>query len=191
MKKPFQKNIPIKIVFILLICFSIFVNESHAQGPNAPEAASFEPVDATDMVNLVTGNLSYVLPLLNIPSPEGGYPISLSYHAGIAMEQEASWVGLGWNINPGSINRGVNGYPDDWGKTNISEFFYDEGWEEDYYNFFCRAYTISDKISVGLGLSVGFKSIFRRLCFWRVSVFLPQYGDSTASYRRKNWNKWR
>ena len=178
MKKPFQKNIPIKIVFILLICFSIFVNESHAQGPNAPEAASFEPVDATDMVNLVTGNLSYVLPLLNIPSPEGGYPISLSYHAGIAMEQEASWVGLGWNINPGSINRGVNGYPDDWGKTNISEFFYDEGWEEDYYNF-SAGYTISDKISVGLGLSWGSNQSLGGYVSASIGV-LPQYGDSTA-----------
>ena len=90
MKKPFQKNTPIKIVFILLICFSIFVNESHTQGPTSPEATAFEPVDATDMVNLVTGDFTYVLPLLNIPSPEGGYPIALAYHAGIAMDQEGS-----------------------------------------------------------------------------------------------------
>ena len=48
---------------------------SDAQGPNAPEAASFEPVDATDMVNLLTGDFSYVLPLLNVPCPEGGYPL--------------------------------------------------------------------------------------------------------------------
>ncbi|MFY7669750.1 RHS repeat domain-containing protein [Tenacibaculum sp. MEBiC06402] len=85
-----------------------------AQGPTAPEATAFEPVDATDMVNLLTGDFTYVLPLLNVPSPEGGYPISLSYHAGIAVEQEASWVGLGWSINPGAINRNVVGIPDDW-----------------------------------------------------------------------------
>ena len=34
-------------------------------GPNSPEAAGFEPVDATDMVSLSTGDLSYVLPLLH------------------------------------------------------------------------------------------------------------------------------
>ncbi len=142
------------LYFLAFLCFFIGTSNVQAQGPNAPEAAAFEPVDATDMVNLVTGNLSYVLPILNVPSPEGGYPISLSYHAGIAMDQEASWVGLGWNINPGSINRAVNGYPDDWGETNFSEFFYDKGWEEDYYSF-SAGVSIGDTFSVGLGLSWG------------------------------------
>ncbi|WP_420571717.1 hypothetical protein [Kordia sp.] len=122
-------------------------------GPTAPEASSFEPVDATDMVNLVTGDLSYVLPLLNVPSPEGGYPLSLAYHGGIAMDQEASWVGLGWNLNPGAINRSVNGYPDDWGKTGVNEFFYDQGWTDEYYSLGVGA-TING-VSVGVGASWG------------------------------------
>lgn len=143
----------------LLLVFSpslIPINHVFASnnGPNAPEAASFEPVDATDMVNLVTGDMSYVLPLLNVPSPEGGYPISLSYHAGIAMDQEASWVGLGWSLNPGAINRGVNGYPDDWGKTNVNEFFYDAGFSENFYNF-SAGVTINNYVTVGLGASWG------------------------------------
>ncbi len=123
-------------------------------GPNAPEAAAFEPVDATDMVNLVTGDMSYVLPLLNVPSPEGGYPLSLAYHAGIAMDQEASWTGLGWSLNPGAINRGVNGYPDDWGKTELSEFFYDAGFQQTNYNLSVGV-SINASTSVGLGLSWG------------------------------------
>ncbi len=111
-------------------------------GPTAPEAASFEPVDATDMVNLATGDLSYVLPLLNVPSPEGGYPLALSYHAGIAMDQEASWVGLGWNLNPGAINRNVSGVPDDW-------------LEAKKYNMMYNDIGVSTEISVGVsaGLS--------------------------------------
>ena len=148
------QNLFSKTCFLLFLVGFIGGQNTKAQGANAPEAASFEPVDATDMVNLVTGNLSYVLPLLNVPSPEGGYPIALSYHAGIAMDQEASWVGLGWSINPGSINRSVNGYPDDWGNANISEFFYDRGWEEDYYSF-SAGVTIVGAFSVGLGLSWG------------------------------------
>ncbi len=140
-------------LFVVLLS-SLLATKTLAQGPNAPEAASFEPVDATDMVNLVTGDLSYVLPLLNVPSPEGGYPIALSYHSGIAMDQEASWVGLGWNLNPGTINRGVNGYPDDWGKTNVSEFFYDLGFEEEFYSF-GTGVTFGGGVSVGLGLSWG------------------------------------
>ncbi|WP_025739445.1 hypothetical protein [Aquimarina pacifica] len=122
-------------------------------GPNAPEAAAFEPVDATDMVNLLTGDFSYVLPLLNVPSPEGGYPLSLSYHGGIAHNQEASWVGLGWNLNPGSINRNINGFPDDWGKTGYEEFFYDAGWTEDEYNFSVGVDVYG--FNIGLGASWG------------------------------------
>jgi len=124
-------------------------------GPTTPEATSFEPVDATDMVNLSTGNLSYVLPLLNVPSPEGGYPLALSYHAGIAMDQEASWVGLGWNLNPGAINRSVNGYPDDYNSALLTEYFYDEGGSEEVYSLSVGYTSPEGQVSVGLGLSWG------------------------------------
>jgi len=108
---------------------------------------------------LVTGDMSYVLPLLNVPSPEGGYPLSLSYHSGIAMDQEASLVGLGWNLNPGSINRNINGYPDDWAKTHVGEFFYDQQWTENYYNFSIGG-TLPNGISLGVGASWGSNQSF-------------------------------
>lgn len=85
--------------FFLLIFFPTLVPSSlyaSNNGPNAFDAASFEPVDAVDMVNLATGDLSYVLPVLNVPSPEGGYPLALSYHAGIAMDIK-SLLGLVWD----------------------------------------------------------------------------------------------
>ena len=144
-------------ILALLVC-SLFINQTNAQGPNAPEAASFEPVDATDMVNLVTGDLSYVLPLLNIPSPEGGYPIALSYHAGIPMDLEASWVGLGWSLNPGAINRNVNGYPDDWGESIVNHFFNDAGWTDTYYDFGIGANIYG--INVGVGAYWGSNKTF-------------------------------
>jgi len=130
---------------------AIYANNN---GPNAPEAASFEPVDATDLVNLLTGDFTYTLPLLNVPSPEGGYPLSLSYHAGIAMDQEASWVGLGWNLNPGAINRNINGAPDDWGKSSVTDFFYDKGWEKNLYSFEIGG-ILPNGITLGLGASWG------------------------------------
>src|SRR5258706_16444487 len=74
-------------------------------GPVLPEALQFEPVDNTDIVNLATGNFVYTLPLIEVPGPEGGYPLALSYHAGIGINQEATWVGLGWSVNAGAINR--------------------------------------------------------------------------------------
>ncbi|MFH2144266.1 MAG: hypothetical protein ABIJ97_17700 [Bacteroidota bacterium] len=102
-------------VLLALVAF-ILSSGNYAQntGPSAPEASSFEPVDATDMVSLITGDFSYVLPVIYVPGPGGGYPLALSYHAGIELDEEASWCGLGWNINPGAINRVVCDVPDDW-----------------------------------------------------------------------------
>jgi len=78
-------------------------------GPTQPEVKSFEPVGTTDMVDLFTGDFVYNIPLLDVE----GYPVNISYHSGGDMEQESSWVGYGWNINPGVINRSVRGLPDD------------------------------------------------------------------------------
>ncbi|CAL2105578.1 conserved hypothetical protein [Tenacibaculum sp. 190524A02b] len=152
-----QTRRTIAMFFLLNFLSTLFpynVLYANNNGPNAPEAAAFEPVDATDMVNLATGDFTYVLPLLNVPSPEGGYPVTLNYHAGIAMDQEASWVGLGWNLNPGALNRGISGYPDDWSRATINEFFYDEGWVKDYYEFSIGA-TLPNGITLGVGASWG------------------------------------
>lgn len=113
-------------------------------GPTAPEATSFEPVDTTDMVNLASGDLTYNVPLLEVPGPEGGYPLSLAYHAGIQPDVEASWVGLGWSLNPGAINRNVNGYADD--QQNVAQVVHDywQGGTKTTY-----------KVGVGVGLGQG------------------------------------
>lgn len=92
-------------------------------GPSSPEFASFEPVATTDMVDPFSGGLTYNLPVVNIPGPEGGgYAMSLSYHQGTSAEEEASWVGYGWTLNPGAINRGKNGYPDEFKDKEIYEY---------------------------------------------------------------------
>jgi hypothetical protein len=78
-------------------------------GPSQPEMTSFKSVGTDNMVNLFTGDFNYNIPLLDV----GGYPVNLFYDGGITMEQEASWVGLGWNINPGTVSRNMRGVPDD------------------------------------------------------------------------------
>lgn len=91
-------------------------------GPSQPEVQSFEPVETTDMVNLFTGDFTYNIPLIYLPGPNGGYPINLAYHGGVTMDEEASWVGLGWNINAGALVRNVRGFADDAdGDTLISK----------------------------------------------------------------------
>ncbi len=78
-------------------------------GPSQPEVESFAPIEATDMVDLFSGDFKYNIPLLDVD----GYPINLNYNSNITMDQEASWVGLGWNLNPGVINRSMRGLPDE------------------------------------------------------------------------------
>jgi hypothetical protein len=78
-------------------------------GPGQPEMATFKSIGADNMVSPFTGDFSYNIPLLDV----GGYPVNIFYNAGITMEQEATWAGLGWNINPGTINRTMRGLPDD------------------------------------------------------------------------------
>ena len=84
-------------------------------GPGQPEMASFKSVGTDNMVNLFTGDFNYNIPLLDV----GGYPVNIFYDGGIGTEQEASWVGLGWNINPGNVNRNVRGVPDDFDGSDM------------------------------------------------------------------------
>lgn len=84
-------------------------------GPSQPEVQSFEPVGTSDMVDMFSGDFVYNIPLLDVE----GYPVNIAYHGGVTMEQEASWVGLGWNINPGVVNRSVRGVPDDFNGDSI------------------------------------------------------------------------
>lgn len=78
-------------------------------GPGQPEMSSFKSINSNNMVDLFTGDFSYNIPLLDV----GGYPVNIHYSSGVSMDQEASWVGLGWNINPGVIGRTTRGLPDD------------------------------------------------------------------------------
>ena len=142
--------------------FLIFFTETFApsmsyalsSGPTLPEVTSFEPVDTTDMVNLLSGDFTYNLPLLEVPGPEGGYPLSLSYHAGISPNQDASWVGLGWTLNPGGISRSVNGIPDDWFAAPNSSHVYWSGGSQDVFNAGVNIGIAQSPFSASFGLTV-------------------------------------
>lgn len=73
-------------------------------------------------VNLYNGDFNYSIPLISISGPNGeSFPISANYYNnGIRMDQQASWIGLGWNLNIGSITRTVNGFPDDYNGEPVS-----------------------------------------------------------------------
>lgn len=114
----------IALFFLTLFALEIILPnvKSYAltSGPTQPEVQGFEPISTTDLVDNFSGDLTYNIPLLNID----GYPINIFYHGGVSLEQEASWVGLGWNINAGTINRNVRGIPDDFNGEKVENELY-------------------------------------------------------------------
>jgi len=115
-KSKITRAIAMKLILLMVFqFFTPFMQTSYAltSGPGQQEYASFEPASTSDMVDLYSGDFNYNIPLINIPGPNGGYPLNLAYHANVGMEQEASWVGLGWTLNVGAINRQLQGIPDD------------------------------------------------------------------------------
>ncbi|MET0637784.1 MAG: PA14 domain-containing protein [Chitinophagaceae bacterium] len=110
-------------------------------GPDQPEMSSFSSVNASNMVDLFSGDFSYNVPLMDV----GGYPVNIHYSSGVSMDQEASWVGLGWNINPGTISRSLRGLPDDFnGNDSITKI---QSIKENR--------TVGGKVSAGLELFGG------------------------------------
>lgn len=88
-----------------------------AQGGGNDQAGSVEALG--QLVDLSTGDFSYSIPLMNVE----GYPITLNYQAGVQLNQEASWVGLGWSLTPGAVQRQMRGIPDDFrGDPIVSEY---------------------------------------------------------------------
>ena len=81
------------------------------------------PFAAGQEVNPFTGDLSYSLPLLNVPSPDGpGVPVSLYYGAGIGVNQPSSEVGLGWSLMAGgAVSRLISGIADDWKQKTVTD----------------------------------------------------------------------
>jgi len=113
-------------------------------GPTQPEFNSFTPIGTSDMVSLSSGDFNYNIPLMDV----GGYPLNLAYDSGVGMDQEASWVGLGWNLGVGQINRQMRGLPDDFDGT--------KGDLMNYQNNLKKNVTVGTSININPSL-VGFE----------------------------------
>ena len=112
MKSLLRYRKPIALFYLLVFSFSAFypgVSWALTSGPSQPEMQGFQASSTSDMVDLFTGDFSYSVPLMDV----GGYPLQLSYRSGASIDDEASWVGYGWSLTPGVINRQMRGLPDD------------------------------------------------------------------------------
>lgn len=129
---------------------------AQTSGPSQPEFNSFTPISTSDMVNLSSGDFNYNIPIMDV----GGYPLNLAYGSGITTDQESSWVGLGWNLNVGQINRQLRGLPDDF---NGDELIYENNIRNNFtagintgINFPIYGTDVLNNV-IGLELGVGMK----------------------------------
>src|SRR4051812_42114848 len=110
-------------IFLLLnfLNYIFYPTVSYAltSGPSQPEFGDYEETTTTDLVNLMTGDFNYTIPAIEIPGGETSFSLPLSYHSGIQLEDESSWVGLGWSMNPGAITRNLSQYPDDFSGESL------------------------------------------------------------------------
>lgn len=105
----FSKAVSLLMALVFILTLNPTGSFALTGGPAQPEFNAFTPIGTSDMVDLASGDFSYNIPLMDI----GGFPINLAYSSGVTMDQEASWVGLGWDLSIGQINRQMRGLPDD------------------------------------------------------------------------------
>jgi hypothetical protein len=107
--------------FIVLHLIQLILPNSVLFGAHGNDSQG-SPTGISNLVDLKTGDFSYSIPLISVE----GYPLTLNYNAGVKLEQQASWVGLGWSLTPGAINRQMQGLPDDFKGDMVKTTFNQE-----------------------------------------------------------------
>lgn len=135
-----------KMFFVTLFCFIAIYSNSQTNNveppdlmPKSPEIKAFDRYGEYP-VSEYTGIPSINIPLYTIKLKDIEIPISLDYHAtGIQVAQEATWVGLGWNLLAGgnvstlsveTIDAPTSSFaqPSEWNKIlNYKPMYYKEG----------------------------------------------------------------
>lgn len=103
----------IKMKNYIFLCIAVFIlNNTFGQGlddflprivPPSSEAAALGKY-ADIPISYYTGTTNISIPIYTIEVDGFTLPISLSYHSsGIKVNEEASWIGLGWVLNAGGV----------------------------------------------------------------------------------------
>ncbi|WP_456442550.1 hypothetical protein [Psychroserpens sp.] len=102
------------MVFLFFISLSIKAQELPNIIPPSPEAASLMKHSQME-VSLYTGTPNISIPFYTIAHKNVNIPIGITYNSGgVKVEDIASWVGLGWNLNAGGlVSRSIKSLPDD------------------------------------------------------------------------------
>jgi len=118
-----KKNIYLSLLFSISILISYsqddyysnhLESESAVPIPLSPEATSLGRYGNLPL-NSSTGQMSFNVPLYEISTPAGSWPIFLQYgYNGLLLEGKPSIVGLGWTLPiNGAVIRVIRGLPDE------------------------------------------------------------------------------
>ncbi|MDW8850105.1 hypothetical protein SD960_08390 [Flavobacterium sp. MMLR14_040] len=152
----FKKTAAIYLaMMILLETFQPIQIYALTGGPSQPEFDSFTPIGTSDMVDLASGDFNYNIPIMDV----GGYPLNLAYNSNVTMDQEASWVGLGWDLSVGQISRQVRGLPDDF---NGDEMIYENNMKPNITigantSVFVAGFGINEAVKGAINAGIGIK----------------------------------
>lgn len=134
---------------LLIVIVLLYIGEAYSQDV-LPKLQNYHPVTPsvfeftkyTDIpVSEYTGIPNISVPLYTLEVDEVKVPINLTYHAGgIRVTQEASWVGLGWDLTFGSIVQEINDVDDYSAYTNVVRLRPDYKWNP-YPTYFPTKYT--------------------------------------------------
>jgi len=105
MKKKFISTIYVILPYLLFAQFDGYIPTGN---PITPITYSFLKY-GENPVNEYNGMPEIKIPIYTIDAGSIKFPIELKYHAGgIKVAEEASWVGLGWDLDFGNITQIVN-----------------------------------------------------------------------------------
>ncbi len=113
---------PVSTALILCLVFEFTLPHTSRAGTLSSGGGTVAS-SLSSMVDGYTGDFRYSVPLLTVPGPNGeSVSISANYRAGITVNQKASWIGLGWDYNPGEISRQVVNVPDDYNGVSVDQY---------------------------------------------------------------------
>lgn len=121
MNKKFIQRISLLLILCLLAQI-VFPTVVLASSDKQNKSTSGSPLGAENMVNMFNGTFNYSIPVIDVPGPNGSdYSMSLNYGSSISPDEDASWVGYGWSLAPGSVSRQKRGIPDDLRGTEVAQ----------------------------------------------------------------------
>ena len=128
--------------------------------PQSPNAASFGEYGKIG-VNGYQGTANICIPLFDLELCGKKFPVTLSYNSsGIKVAQEASWVGLGWNLNIGGcITRQVMGGDDFYRESQKDPYTIQQMTDYSVHELVEKGYSYSSQYLLTQGWQVPFPNI--------------------------------